>query len=113
MTRRRATAASLLTRVKANLIIEHDLDDILITDYIESAFSYAEQYQHKPDGYYSKADAVIVPTTEQGIVMLASHWYESRDGSGGLFPDSGRASTQAQAMTAVNRLLQLDRSLFI
>ncbi len=35
------------------------------------------------------------PTTEQAIIMLSSHFYESRDGStGGFFADNVQASQQ-------------------
>ena len=40
----------LLTKVKANLILEHTADDALIQSYITAAVSYAESYQHIPEG---------------------------------------------------------------
>jgi len=47
-------------------------------------------------------------TTEQATIMLASHFYESRDGStGGFFSDSVQASQQV--WNTVNMLLRLDR----
>jgi hypothetical protein len=47
-------------------------------------------------------------TTEQAVVMLSSHFYESRDGStGGFFADSVQASKQI--WETVNTLFQLDR----
>ena len=42
----------LLTKVKANLILEHTADDALIQSYITAAVSYAESYQHIPEGTY-------------------------------------------------------------
>ncbi|MDR2743937.1 MAG: head-tail connector protein, partial [Desulfovibrio sp.] len=36
---------TLLEKVKANLILEHDLDDALLRSFIAAATSYAEQYQ--------------------------------------------------------------------
>ena len=96
----------LLKAVKANLILEHDADDSLIRGFIRAAVSYAEAYQHLPDGYY--ADAIMPPTTEQAVIMLSSHFYESRDGStGGFFGDSVQAGQQV--WDAVNRLLRLER----
>ena len=68
----------LLTKVKANLILEHTADDALIQSYITAAVSYAESYQHIPEGTYQNAP--MPPTTEQAVIMLASHFYESRDG---------------------------------
>jgi len=48
------------------------------------------------------------PTTEQAIIMLASHFYESRDGStAGFFGDNPQAASQV--WDTVNLLLRLDR----
>ena len=41
----------LLSKVKANLILEHKADDALLKSYITAAVSYAESYQHIPEGY--------------------------------------------------------------
>ena len=50
----------------------------------------------------------MLPTTEQAIMMLASHYYESRDGStAGFFGDNVQAGRQA--MDTINMLLRLDR----
>ena len=96
----------LLQRVKANLILDHSADDGLLQSYILAAVSYAESYQHIPEGYYS--ENTMPPTTEQAVVMLASHFYESRDGStGGFFADNVQASQQV--WNTVNLLLRLDR----
>lgn len=96
----------LLTKVKQNLILEHEADDPLLKGYITAAISYAESYQHIPAGTYTKA--VMPPTTEQAVIMLASHFYESRDGStGGFFADNVQAGQQV--WTTVNLLLRLDR----
>ena len=71
----------LLSKVKANLILEHTADDELLKGYITAAVSYAESYQHIPEGYYKENP--MPPTTEQAVIMLSSHFYESRDGSTG------------------------------
>ena len=42
----------LLSKVKANLILEHSADDELLKGYITAAVSYAESYQHIPAGHY-------------------------------------------------------------
>ncbi len=85
--------STLLDKVKANLILSHDEDNTLIEDYIAAAISYAESFQHLSVGYYSEYP--MSPATEQGIIMLASHFYESRDGStGGYFSDNVGASKQ-------------------
>ena len=97
---------TLLDKVKANLILEHNEDDELLKMYLTAAVSYAESYQHISENFYSENP--MPPTTEQAVIMLASHFYESRDGStGGFFADSTNAS--AQVWNTVNLLLRLDR----
>ena len=97
---------SLLDKVKLNLILEHHEDDELLQIYITAAISYAESYQHLEKGFY--ADNEMSATTEQAVIMLASHLYESRDGStAGFFADNVQAAQQA--WTTVNLLLRLDR----
>lgn len=96
----------LLFKVKANLILDHTEDDALLESYIAAAVSYAESYQHLKEGYYNENE--MPTTTEQAIIMLASHFYESRDGStGGFFADSPSAAQQV--WNTVNLLLRLDR----
>jgi hypothetical protein len=66
----------------------------------------AESYQHRPAGYYKKK--VLPPTTEQAVLMLSSHFYESRDGStAGFFGDNVQAGRQA--WDTINMLLRLER----
>ena len=97
---------TLLEKVKANLIITHSADDELLKQYITAAVSYAESYQHMYEGYYSLYP--MPATTEQAVIMLASHFYESRDGStGGFFADNTNAAQQV--WNTVNLLLRLDR----
>ena len=97
---------ALLSKVKQNLILEHEADDSLLKGYITAAVSYAESYQHIPAGTYSEKD--MPPTTEQAVIMLSSHFYESRDGStGGFFADNVQAGQQV--WNTVNLLLRLDR----
>ena len=96
----------LLSKVKQNLILEHEADDPLLKGYITAAVSYAESYQHIPAGTYSEKD--MPPTTEQAVIMLVTHFYESRDGStGGFFSDNVQAGQQV--WHTVNLLLRLDR----
>ena len=98
---------SLLEKVKRNLILEHNTDDELIEIYISAAITYAESFQHLDDGYYS--DHEMSATTEQGVIMLASHLYESRDGgTAGFFADNVQAAQQT--WNTVNTLLRLDRN---
>ena len=98
---------ALLDKVKANLILEHNADDALLSGYVDAAISYAESYQHLTAGTYEAAP--MPPTTEQAVIMLASHFYESRDGStGGFFADNVQAGQQV--WNTVNLLLRLDRN---
>ena len=113
MTRRKAAANAadnapmdLLGKVKSNLILTHDADDALLRSFIMAAVSYAEKYQHLAEGTY--ADNPMPLTTEQAVIILASHLYESRDGStAGYFGDNVQAGQQV--WNTVNDLLRLDR----
>ena len=97
---------ALLEKVKQNLILDHAADDALLKGYITAAVSYAESYQHIPAGHYT--EHAMPATTEQAVIMLASHFYESRDGStGGFFQDNPQAAQQV--WNTVNLLLRLDR----
>lgn len=97
---------TLLEKLKANLIIDHTADDALLETYLTAAVAYAESYQHIAEGYYS--ENAMPATTEQAVIMLASHFYESRDGStGGFFANSPGAAQQV--WNTVNLLLRLDR----
>ena len=96
----------LLEKVKANLILEHSEDDALLKMYIDAAVSYAESYQHIPEGSYNSGG--MPPTTQQAVIMLASHFYESRDGStGGFWANSTQAAEKVYE--SVNALLRLGR----
>ena len=100
------TPNQLLDRVKSNLIITFEDDDELLISYISAAISYAEGYQHLDEDYYKTHD--MSERTRQAVIMLSSHFYESRDGStGGFFADNTNASEGVYK--AVNRLLVLDR----
>ena len=100
------TTDNLLPKVKANLILEHDADDGLVQAYITAAVSYAEGYQHIQEGWYT--DHPMPPTTEQAVIMLSSHFYESRDGStAGFYADNIQAGQQV--WNTINLLLRLDR----
>ena len=97
---------TLLEKVKANLILEHGADDELLQMYIATAISYAESYQHLEKNFYTNNQ--MPPTTEQAVITLSSHFYESRDGStGGFFSDNVQAGQQV--WNTVNLLLRLDR----
>lgn len=81
---------TLLPKVKANLILEHSADDELLRGLIRAAVSYAESYQHITAGGYEVE--AMPATTEQAVIMLSSHFYESRDGStADFFADSVQA----------------------
>jgi len=97
---------NLLEKVKKNLILEHDEDDVLLGEFIKAAIAYAESEQLIPSETY--AEKPMPTTTEQAVVMLASHFYESRDGStAGFFGDNVGAAQQV--WNTVNMLLRLER----
>jgi len=101
---------TLLQKVKANLILAHNEDDALLQSYIAAATSYAEGYQKKAEGYYT--DNPMHPTTEQAVIMLSSHFYESRDGStAGFFADNVQAA--GQVWDTVHLLLRLQKDMII
>jgi len=101
-----AVADNLLPKVKANLILTHNEDDDLLIGFITAAVSYAQSYQHIAEDYYETH--TMPPTTEQAVIMLSSHFYESRDGStAGFFADNVQAGQQV--WNTVNMLLRLDR----
>ena len=100
------TQAELLPKVKENLILTHGQDDALLLRLIAAAVDYAESYQHFAKGFYTENQ--MPPTTEQAVIMLSCHFYESRDGStAGFFADSVQAGRQV--WETVNTLLRLDR----
>ena len=97
---------TLFEKVKANLILEHDQDDALLRSFIAAATSYAESYQKIPADTYAAND--MPHATEQAVIMLASHFYESRDGStAGFFGDSVPAGKQV--WDTCNMLLRMNR----
>ena len=97
---------TLLEKVKANLILAHDQDDALLENFIKAAVNYAESFQQIPEGTY--AEKTMPPTTEQAVIMLSSHFYESRDGStAGFYNDNVQAGQQI--WNTVNMLLRLDK----
>jgi hypothetical protein len=93
----------LLPKVKLNLILTHDADDVLLRGIIRAALDYARRYQKR-----RRLVTELPPSTEQAVIMLSSHWYESRDGStGGFFADNTHASEAV--WQTVHRLLQIDK----
>lgn len=97
----------LLSKVKQNLILTHSEDDDLLETLIDSAIRYAEEYQHIDEYYYDENE--MSATTQQGVIMLASYFYESRDGStAGYFQNDVNASQQV--WNVVNMLFRLGRN---
>ena len=96
----------LVGLVKQNLIVEHREDDGLIASFVAAATSYATAFQHLDGGHYETHP--MSEATRQGIIMLASHFYESRDGAtAGFWADKPEAARAV--WNAVNTLLRLDR----
>ena len=96
----------LLALVKENLILTHNEDDVLLKHFITAATSYATGFQHLPALFYEENP--MSDTTRQAVILLATHFYESRDGStAGFWND--KANTTSGVWEMVNRLLVLDR----
>lgn len=97
----------LVDVVKANLQVDFPDDDNLIAHLVDAATAYATSYQHLEEGYYELEP--MSDNTRHGVVMLATHLYESRDGATAGFwadkSDAARASWEA-----IHRLLVLDRT---
>ena len=93
----------ILPTVKKNLILTHNEDDDLIRGFILAALDYAMTYQK-----LERVWRTIPPSTLQAVVILASHWYESRDGStGGFFADTAPAAVNVN--NTVQRLLEINK----
>jgi len=98
-------ATVLLPRVKSNLILTHNEDDDFLRGLILSALDYAFTYQ-KLEKVWRQGK--IPPSTEQAVIILASHWYESRDGgTGGFFADTATAAVNVN--NTVQRLLAVNK----
>jgi hypothetical protein len=96
-------AENLLPKVKANAIITHGEDDDFLRSVILAALDYAKTYQKA-----RRWAANLPPSTEQAVIILATHFYESRDGStAGFFADNTNASKAV--WETVHRLLALNR----
>ena len=96
-------ASGLLQKVKDNLILQHDRDDGLLLGFIHAALDYAQNYQKRQYGRKK-----LPPSTEQAVIMLSSHFYESRDGStAGFFADY--VGSVNNVWLTVNRLLAMDK----
>ena len=103
-------AEDLLVPLKENLVVEHDADDPLLLRCLSSAISYAEGYQKKGPSFYQEHE--MTESTRQAVIILASFFYESRDGStAGFFSDSPQAATQV--WETVKLLLQGDRDVIL
>ena len=97
---------ALLAKVKANLIIEHDRDDEILWLHLRAAMDYAGKFQHKDYAYYKTHR--MSPSTLQAVIMLASFYYESKDGgAGGFFTPTATAAKQT--LECVDNLLRLDK----
>ena len=73
----------LLSKVKANLILEHTADDALAFKVTSPPLFLTPELPAHPGGHYKENP--MPATTEQAVIMLSSHFYESRDGSTGGF----------------------------
>lgn len=99
---------NLLNAVKENLILEHDEDDVLLLGFITASIDYAEKFQHLQEGFYTANP--MSPSTRQAVILMASHFYESRDGGATNTSYRGNSDSAGQtAMNTVNALLRMNR----
>ncbi len=99
-------AKKLLPRLKQNLIIEDGSEDAFLTELILSALDYAQRYQNLD--YSCNGFKSLPEITKQAVIMLATHFYESRDAAtGGYFADTALAG--ANAREAIERMLSLHK----
>lgn len=97
----------MLEQLKANLIKEDNADDNLLREILAAAVDYAESVQHLGEGYYT--EHAMSSSTRQAVIMLASHWYESRDGgTGGFFQNTPAAADSVRK--AVDDLLKCKKN---
>lgn len=93
----------LFEKLKQNLVLEHDEDDSLLRHNLAAAIGYAESFQKR-----SYKQAKMSANTEQAIIILATHYFESRDGAtGGFFNNFVGAPNNI--WTTVHRLLSMDK----
>lgn len=96
----------LMDDVKENLRITDSEFDGTIERCIAAAVDYAESYQNKDEGFYKTNE--MRDATRQAVVLLASHFFETTDGSTGGFMADSPAAAQ-QTAVAVDRLLSMDK----
>ena len=97
----------MFEQLKQNLFPKEEKDEDLLRGLLAAAVNYAEKQQNLDDGYY--ATHQMAETTRQAVIMLASHWYESRDGgTGGFFANTPAAAESVRK--AVDSLLALGRT---
>lgn len=101
------TAEELVELVKKNLVLTHNEDDALIAHVVGAATSYATSFQHHPHGYYEHHG--MSGATRQAIIILATHFYESRDGATAGFWNTQPTATSG-VWQAVHNLLRLDKN---
>lgn len=101
-------SAELLPKLKVNLVIGTDdtSEDDFLSDLIHAGIDYSQRYQNKD---YTLDDYTEMPNaTKQAVLMLATHFYESRDlATGGYFNDTALAGSNARS--AIDRLLSMHK----
>lgn len=97
-----------LSLVKKQLKIDGRYDDALLKDYIASALSYAEGFQGRD--YTGENGGGMSDRTKQGLLLLISYWYDSRDG---VSRSQAAANSKDPALAAVENLLYFDKVVHI
>ncbi|GHU34512.1 hypothetical protein FACS1894105_01580 [Clostridia bacterium] len=96
-----------MLRVKRNALWNTAKDFLDAKRGVDSIVSAEDSATYgKSEDFY--AENIMPPTIEQAVIMLSSHFYESRDGStGGFFADNVQVGQQT--WNTVNVLLRLNR----
>lgn len=79
----------------------------MLRSIISAALDYAMSYTKR-----KRWGRTLPPSVEQAVIMLSSHFYESRDGStGGFFADNTNAGKAV--WETVNRLLSMYKDIIL
>lgn len=70
-----------LVLVKQQLRVQHDIEDDLLSSYLQSAIAHVEQHCDRKivDAPASEAEMGMTPDVIQAILLLVGHWYANRE----------------------------------
>ncbi|WP_169294614.1 head-tail connector protein [Advenella sp. EE-W14] len=70
-----------LALVKQQLRVQHDIEDDLLSSYLQSAIAHVEQHCDRKivETPASEAEMAMTPDVTQAILLLVGHWYANRE----------------------------------